>query len=134
MSYYLDRTVELPFEEAEKRIREELEKEGFGIISEVNVHELFKKKLGVDFRKYKILGACNPRLAYNALEKEDKIGVLLPCNVVLQEKGPDLTEIAAVDPMRSMEMIANPGLKEVAFEAQSRLKKALDEAGKVHVH
>lgn len=134
MSYYLFKTLEIPFEEAEKRTREELEKEGFGIISEINVRDLLKEELNVDFRKYKILGACNPHLAHNALEKEDKIGVLLPCNVVLQEKGPGLTEIAAIDPMRSMEMIVNPGIKEIAFEAQSRLKKALDELGRIHVH
>jgi uncharacterized protein (DUF302 family) len=126
MSYYLARTLKgISFEETEAKLREELEKEGFGIISEISVNEILKKKLDIDFRPYKILGACNPRLALEALTAEDKVGVLLPCNFIIQEKE-DGVEVAAIDPMRSMEIIGKPELKEIAYTVQARFKKVLE--------
>ena len=99
--------ISYTFEEAVTKVTEEIRKEGFGVLSEIDIHEKLKEKLGVDFRKYKILGACNPAFAYQALQKEDKIGVILPCNVIIQEKSDGTIEVAAVDPVASMQAIEN---------------------------
>ncbi len=107
MKYYFEKTLNCSFEEAVKRVTEELKKEGFGVLSEINIHEKLKEKLGVDFRKYRILGACNPAFAYKALQEEDKIGTMLPCNVIVQQISENQTEIAAVDPMASMQSVEN---------------------------
>jgi uncharacterized protein (DUF302 family) len=126
MSYYLSRTVETGFEEAVVRVTEKLKQEGFGILTEIDVQETLKKKLGADFRRYRILGACNPPLAYEALQAEDKIGVMLPCNVILQEIEERKTEIAAIDPVASMQAIDNPGLKRLAEQVSEKLQRVID--------
>ena len=110
MSYYFSKTLPLRFDEALRRTIDALKQGGFGIITEIDVKQTFREKLGIDFRNYRILGACNPRLAYEALQLEDKVGTMLPCNVVVQEIGQESTEIAAIDPVASMQAIENPSL------------------------
>jgi uncharacterized protein (DUF302 family) len=127
MSYYFSKTLAISFDEAIIKVTEELKKEGFGIITEIDVKETLKKKLNVDFKKYRILGACNPSFAYQALEAEDKIGTMLPCNVIVQEISEGKTEVAAIDPIASMQAIENPKLRNVAEQVQSKLKKAIDD-------
>ena len=126
MKYYFEKTTRYTFEEAVIKVTEKLKEEGFGVLSEIDIHEKLKEKLGVDFRKYKILGACNPAFAYQALQKEDKIGVMLPCNVIIQEKSDGTIEVAAVDPVASMSAIENPELKNIALEVQKKLKNVID--------
>ena len=126
MSYYFSKTLAMSFDEAIIKVTEELKKEGFGIITEIDVKETLKKKLNVDFKKYRILGACNPSFAYQALEAEDKIGTMLPCNVIVQEISEGKTEVAAIDPIASMQAIENPKLREVAEQVQAKLKKVID--------
>jgi uncharacterized protein (DUF302 family) len=109
-----------------QRTTEALQRAGFGIITEIDVQQTFKAKIGVDFRKYRILGACNPKLAHEALQIEDKIGTMLPCNVVVQEAGKDRTEIAAIDPVASMQAVDNDKLKEAATRVQQLLKTVVD--------
>jgi len=125
MKYYFEKTLNCSFEEAVKRVTEELKKAGFGVLSEINIHEKLKEKLGVDFRKYRILGACNPAFAYKALQEEDKIGTMLPCNVIVQQISENQTEIAAVDPMASMQSVENEKLAGVANEVQQKLKHVI---------
>ena len=126
MEYYLAKTVSCSYEEAVSRVTEELKAEGFGVLTEIDVKSTLKKKLDVDFRKYVILGACNPQFAYRALSAEDKIGILLPCNVVVQEREDGKVEVSAVDPVGMMQMVDNPALKDVAQQVQERLKKVID--------
>lgn len=126
MDYYFAKTLNVSFEEAVKLATEALKNEGFGVISEINMHEKLKEKLGVDFKKYKILGACNPLLAYKALQAEEKIGTMLPCNVLVIEQGQNKIEIAAVNPVASMQAITNPVLGNVALEVTNKLKKVID--------
>jgi uncharacterized protein (DUF302 family) len=121
MKYYFEKTLKTDFETAVAKTKEALKSEGFGVLSEIDIHEKLKEKLGVDFRKYKILGACNPAYAYKALQKEDKIGVMLPCNVVIQEITEGKIEVAAVDPVASMSAIENPGLRDIAGDIQKKL-------------
>ncbi len=125
MSYYFSKKTDLGFTEAIEKVTEALKSEGFGILTEIDVKETLKKKLDVNFRPYKILGACNPPFAYKALQAEDKVGIMLPCNVIVQEKE-DGVEIAAVDPVASMQAIDNPKLGEIAEEIRVRLHKAID--------
>ena len=125
MEYYISNCIDTDFESAYQQITESLTKEGFGIISEIDIQNKFIEKLKIDFRKYKILGACNPSKAYQALEKEDKIGTLLPCNVIVQEIGASKTEIAAVDPVVSMMGVQNESLKDLAIEIRSKLERAV---------
>jgi uncharacterized protein (DUF302 family) len=126
MSYYFSKTLNVSFDEAITKVVEELKKEGFGILTEIDVKEALKKKLNVDFRKYKILGACNPPFAYQALQAEDKLGTMLPCNVIVQEHTEGNVEIAAVDPVASMQAIENPKLKNIAEQLQAKLKTVID--------
>lgn len=126
MSYYFNRKVELSFEEAIERVTEELKDEGFGILTEIDVKETLKKKLDVDFRKYRILGACNPTFAYEALKAEEMIGTMLPCNVIVQETEDNYVEVAAVDPVSSMQAIDNPQLAEIATTIRKKLKSVID--------
>ena len=126
MKYYFSKTLNVSFDEAIPKVIEELKKGGFGIITEIDVKETLKKKLNVDFRKYRILGACNPQYAYQALLKEDKIGTMLPCNVIVQELADGKVEVAAIDPIASMQAIANPELGEIAVEVQAKLKRVID--------
>lgn len=125
-TYYYSKTLDQSPEEAEARVREELEKEGFGVLTEIDVKATLKKKLDVDFRPYKILGACNPPYAHKALEAEDKIGSMLPCNVIVQETGDGRTEIAAVDPVASMQAVDNDALRPIAEEIRGRLQTVID--------
>jgi len=127
MSYYMSKIVGLSFDEAIEKVTGELKKEGFGILTEIDVQQTLKKKLDVDFRKYKILGACNPPLAYQALRTEDKIGVMLPCNVIVQEHSEARVEVSAMDPMGALQAIDNPDLRQIAREAQERLKRVIDQ-------
>ena len=126
MSYYFSKTLPVGFDEAVRRATEVLKKEGFGIITEIDVKQTLKAKIGVDFRNYRILGACNPKLAYEALQLEDKIGTMLPCNVVVQEIGNNQTEIAAVDPVASMQAIDNPRLIQAAQRVQALLRTVIE--------
>ncbi len=114
------------FDHAVERAIEGLKKEGFGVLTEINIHEKLNEKLGVDFRKYRILGACNPAFAYQALQQEDKIGTMLPCNVIVQEISETQTEVAAVDPMASMQSVENVKLAGIANEVQQKLKRFID--------
>jgi len=104
---------------------EQLKKEGFGILTEIDVKETLKKKLDVDFKKYKILGACNPHFAYQALQEEDKIGTMLPCNVIVQEAEEGQVEVAAIDPLASMQAVQNPNLQSVAEQVQAKLRAVI---------
>ncbi len=126
MSYYYARTLDLPFDRAIDRVVEELKKEGFGVLTEIDVKDTLKKKLDVDFRRYRILGACNPPFAHQALLAEDKIGTMLPCNVVVQELESGAVEVAAVDPIASMQAVDNPALGTVAHEVQAKLRRVVD--------
>ncbi len=126
MKYYFNKTLDIPFEEAEEKIIAELKSEGFGIITEIDVKETLKKKIDVTFRKYKILGACNPEYAYKALQKEDKIGTMLPCNVIVQETPDGNVEVAAIDPAASMQAIENSDLGSVADTIRKKLKTVID--------
>jgi uncharacterized protein (DUF302 family) len=125
MKYYFEKITNYAFEEAVKRVTEELKKEGFGVLTEINMHEKLKEKLGVDFRKYRILGACNPAFAYKALQAEDKIGTMLPCNVIVQQISDTQTEIAAIDPMASMMAVGNDQLSGIASEVQRKLQNVI---------
>ena len=124
--YALSRTVDLSYEEAESRIREELEKEGFGILTEIDVKETLKKKLDVEFPKYVILGACAPQLAHQALTAEPDVGLLLPCNVVVRETGAGETIVEAMDPDPVLGIAGNEELKPLGDDARRRLERALD--------
>lgn len=126
MSYYFNKTVDMTFDEAINKVTEELKKEGFGILSEIDVTSALKKKINADFRKYRILGACNPHFAHKALLAEDKIGTMLPCNVIVQEKEDGKIEIAAVDPIASMQAIKNEALGEIAIQVQEKLKRVIE--------
>ena len=122
MSYYFSKTMEIPFSKAVTRVIEELKKEGFGILTDVDVKATLKKKLNVDFKNYKILGACNPPFAYQALQAEDKIGTMLPCNVIVQENTEGNVEVSAIDPVASMQAVQNPKLRDIAEQIQAKLK------------
>ncbi|HWP48670.1 MAG TPA: DUF302 domain-containing protein [Candidatus Limnocylindrales bacterium] len=126
MSYYFSKVLEMTFDEAIAKVTEELKKEGFGVLTEIDVKETLKKKLGVDFQKYRILGACNPPFAYQALQAENKIGTMLPCNVIVQETSDGQVEVSAIDPVASMQAIENPALKKIATEVRNKLKKVID--------
>jgi len=121
MSYYIAVQVRAPFDKAIERTEAALKSQGFGIISRIDLKETLKAKIGVDFHPYTILGACNPELAYEALKLEDKVGTMLPCNVIVQALAPDEAEIAAINPVASMQAIDNPELKQAAKEVRRRL-------------
>ena len=127
MSYYFSKKLSVSFDDAVEHVRDRLKKEGFGILTDIDVKETLKKKLDVDFRKYRILGACNPPFAYKALQAEDKIGTMLPCNVIVQEIEDGTVEIAAIDPIASMQAIRNQSLGEVARQVQAKLKKVIED-------
>jgi uncharacterized protein (DUF302 family) len=126
MLYYLGTVLPLEFDEAIRRVTDALKREGFGIITEIDVTATLKSKLGVEFRPYRILGACNPALAHEALLLEDKVGTMLPCNVIVQELAPGRVEVAAVDPVASMMAIDNPDLHAKAAAVRAKLKQAID--------
>ena len=126
MSYYFCRTLDIPFEEALGRVAEELQKEGFGVLTEIDVRATIKKKLGADFHNYRILGTCNPPFAYEALKAEDKIGTMLPCSVIVQETPDGAVEVAAIDPVASMQAVENASLAPVASQIQAKLKAVIE--------
>jgi uncharacterized protein (DUF302 family) len=125
MKYYFSKTINASFDESIKQVTEALKTEGFGVISEIRMHEKLKEKLGIDFKNYTILGACNPSFAYKALQIEDKIGTMLPCNVIIQELSAGNIEVAIVDPVASMQAIENPELGSLALEVQGKLKNVV---------
>lgn len=125
MSYYFNKTLNVSFDEAIEKVTAELQKEGFGVLTEIDVKATLKNKLDVDFHPYKILGACNPQFAYQALQAEDKIGTMLPCNVIVHDTGSGV-EIAAIDPKASMMAVDNPQLAGVADQVQAMLKKVIE--------
>ncbi len=126
MSYHFSKKLDVPFDQAVSRVTEALKREGFGVLTDIDVAATLKAKLGEDFRPYRILGACNPKLAYRALQLEDKIGTMLPCNVIVQEHSGGAIEVSAVDPVACMQAINNPGLAEVAKEVQVKLKHVVE--------
>ena len=126
MKYYFSKILDVPFDDVVSKVAQELKKEGFGILTDIDVKATLKKKLDVEFKKYRILGACNPSFAYQALQAEDKIGTMLPCNVIVQEVSDGRVEVAAIDPMASMQAIENPSLENIADQVQGKLKKAID--------
>jgi len=128
MNYYFTKTIEnTDFDSVIEKVTGDLKKEGFGILTEIDVKATLKKKLDVDFRNYRILGACNPPFAYKALQAEDRIGTMLPCNVIVQDRGEGKIEVTAVDPVASMASVENPALVGVAEEIRAKLQKVIDE-------
>ena len=125
MSYYLSKTISAEFDKATELVTGALKNEGFGVLSEIDIQQTLKKKLDVDFRKYKILGACNPPNAYKALQQDDKIGTMLPCNVILQEVGENQVEVAAVDPVASMVAVENTEIANIAVEVKTKLERVI---------
>ena len=126
MGYYFARTLNVGFDEAVQRTIAALRAEGFGVLTQIDVKATLKDKLGVEFRDYLILGACNPGLAHRALQLEDKVGTMLPCNVVVQAADAQRTEVAAIDPVASMQAIDNPALRAAAQEVQAKLRRVID--------
>lgn len=124
-AYTFAKVVDSSFEETLEKLIEELKKEGFGVLTDIDVKATMKKKLDVDFRNYRILGACNPPFAYKALQSERLIGTMLPCNVVVQDAENGGTEVAAIDPVASMQAVENPALAEVAKEVRAKLKRVI---------
>ena len=127
MTYHFSRVVNLPFDAAVSATTDALKKHGFGILTQINVKDTLHTKIGVDFRPYLILGACNPKLAYEALTLEDKIGTMLPCNVIVQQHDGGIVEISAVDPVASMSAIENPKLGQVASQVRELLKQVVSD-------
>lgn len=125
MSYYFAKTLTIAFDAAVQRVVDALKREGFGVLTDIDVQSTLKAKIGVDFRRYRILGACNPVSAHRALEVEDKIGTMLPCNVIVQETADGQTEVAAVDPVASMQGIDNAQLAPIAEQVQAKLKSVI---------
>ena len=125
MAYYLSKTLSMSFDAAVTRTVEALKHEGFGIITEIDIQQTLKTKIGVDFPSYRILGACNPALAYEALQLENKVGTMLPCNVVVRDAGDGQIEVAAIDPVASMEAIDNPALKQAAAQIKAKLERVI---------
>ena len=127
MSYHITRTVTLPFDAAVAATTAALQRHGFGVLTEIDVQATLKKKLDVTFRPYRILGACNPAFAYKALQAEDRIGTMLPCNVILQQRDGGMVEISAVDPIASMQSIDNPALADIAGEVRRMLQEVMED-------
>lgn len=126
MAYYFSRILEADFDDAVRRTVESLKAEGFGVLTDIDVRDTLKRKIGADFRRYRILGACNPQLAHEALQAEDKIGTMLPCNVVVQETADGRVEVAAIDPVASMMAVNNPRLAKTAGSVREKLQHVVD--------
>lgn len=126
MDYTISKVVNRTFSDAVNQVTAALKQEGFGVITEIDLKEKFKEKLGIDFRGYKILGACNPAMAHKAIQQEDKIGVMLPCNVLVQERENGEVEVSAVNPLSSIGSIGNPNLQTIAAEVTEKLKAAVN--------
>jgi len=125
MKYYIQKTLAIPFDAALLRVKEALGREGFGVLTEIDIRETLKKKLNVDFRNYRILGACNPPFAWQALQAEERIGLLLPCNIIVQETSDGKVEAAAIDPSASMETVGNPRLVGIAEQVKAKLTNVI---------
>ncbi|WP_430971969.1 DUF302 domain-containing protein [Sunxiuqinia rutila] len=125
MKYYIEKITNYTFDQAVEKVTDELKKEGFGVLTQIDIHDKLKEKLDVDFRKYRILGACNPPAAYQALQAEDKIGTMLPCNVIVQETLDKKVEVAAVNPIASMMAVENQKLTTIAEDITSRLERVI---------
>ncbi len=126
MNYFFNKTVNLSFDDAIQKVTEELKKDGFGVLTEIDVKSTLKKKLDVDFKNYRILGACNPDFAYKALQNEDKIGVMLPCNVIVEENKDGSVDVSAVDPVASMQAVGNDKLGKIAGEVRDKLRAVVE--------
>ena len=129
MKYHISTTLNTSFDEAIAQVTDVLKEQGFGILSDIDVQGVFKKKLDVDFKKYRILGACNPNLAIKAITAEDKIGTMLPCNVLVQEHEEGVVEVSAIDPVASMTAVENDELQPIAIEVRDRLSAAIKQLG-----
>ena len=125
MNFYIAKSLRVPFESAIKNVVAALKEEGFGVLTDIDVRATLKEKLGIDGRPYRILGACNPSLAHRALQAEDKIGVMLPCNVIVQDRGDGTVEVAAIDPKAAMERLGSPALTALAEEVRGKLTAVL---------
>ena len=125
MDYYMSTKVGFSFDRTIELVKEELKKEGFGVLTDIDMRDTLKKKLDVDFRNYRILGACNPPFAYKALLAEEKIGLMLPCNIIVQEREDGTVEVAAIDPSASMQTVANPALTEIAAQVREKLQSVI---------
>ncbi len=126
MKYYFTKQLKKSFEETRLLVEEKLKNYGFGIVSEIDIHEKFKEKLGLEFKRYKILGACSPKHAYEAISLEEHIGLMLPCNVILQEKGKNFIEVSSIDPVASMQAVENDSLSGIASEIRNKLKEVIE--------
>ncbi|SHF39261.1 Uncharacterized conserved protein, DUF302 family [Fodinibius roseus] len=126
MEYFTSQKVDLSYDQAIEKVTELLKEEGFGVLTEIDVKDTLKKKLDVDFKKYKILGACNPNFAHQALQAEDKIGVMLPCNVIVEENEDGTAEVSAVNPVASMQAVSNDKLQPIAEQVRTNLKKVIN--------
>jgi uncharacterized protein (DUF302 family) len=129
MSYYFARELPLAFDAAIAATVAALKREGFGVLTDIDVKATIREKLGIEFRPYRILGACNPPLAHRALELEERIGLMLPCNVIVQEKGPGRAEVAAIDPVAAMDAVGNDALLEVAAQVREKLARVIASVG-----
>lgn len=125
MSYYYTKITDYGFDEAIEKVTEELQKEGFGVLTEIDVTATFKKKINVDFRPYRILGACNPHFAHQAIQAEEKIGTMLPCNVIVQQLDNGKVEVSAVNPMASMMAVKNNSLEDIASQVSNKLENVI---------
>ncbi|MFW5835380.1 MAG: DUF302 domain-containing protein [bacterium] len=125
MAYYINKTISAEFDDALELVTEALKKEGFGVLSEIDMQQKLREKMDVNFRKYKILGACNPPIAYKALQQEDKIGTMLPCNVVVQETGKGQVEVATIDPVASMMAVDNKEIAAIASDIKTKLERVV---------
>jgi uncharacterized protein (DUF302 family) len=125
MNYYISRTIESGFDKAVSEVVDALNVEGFGVLTDIDIAATMKQKLGIEFRPYRILGACNPPLAHRALSAEDKVGVMLPCNVIVHEAGAGKIEVAAIDPRAAMERAGNPALTDLANEVADKLTRVI---------
>jgi uncharacterized protein (DUF302 family) len=126
MSYYFSKVLDEEFDQAVEKVTASLKQDGFGVLTEIDVKATLKKKLDVDFRRYKILGACNPPFAHKALLAEDKIGLMLPCNVIVQETADGKTEVAAIDPVASMGAVGNPALEPIGGEVREKMRDVIE--------
>lgn len=126
MTYHFSKTLDASMDDAIARVTAALADQGFGVLTEIDVQATLKKKIGADFRPYRILGACNPGFAHKALQAEDKIGTMLPCNVIVQEQSPGSVEVSAVDPMASMAAVENAALADIAGEVRARLQQVIE--------
>ncbi len=124
--YGFSTTLPVPYEQAISQVTEALKQEGFGVLTEIDVKATLKKKLGVDFKPYIILGACNPNLAYQALQAEPELGLLLPCNVIVYDNGDGTSTVSIVDPVQMLGVVGNPALEPIAKEADARLRRVLE--------